>query len=81
MPFPLLADQRHIQRNSESNGPFRALVDTAVAVPAGFRVGHDRKIVPGGVKEDIFTANIDALTAPLAFALIDDWRHMTAPNP
>jgi hypothetical protein len=81
MPFPLLVYQRHIQRNSESNSSFRALIDTTITVPAGFRIRNYRKIAFGGVKVDIFGANVNAFTTFLAFTLIYYRRHIVAPNP
>lgn len=80
MPFPLLVYQRHIQRNSESDGSFRALSDATITIPAGFRIRNYRKIAPGGVKVDIFGADVNALATLFTFRLIYCRGHMIAPN-
>ena len=73
--FPLLARQLHIQRNPESDRSLRALIDTAITIPAGLRIRDHRKTAFRGAEVDILGADVYALAALFAFVFINNRRH------
>ena len=60
---------------------YRTDIHTAVAIPAKFGIGHDRRLPFRGAEKHIFRADVKTLSAFLAFVLIDDGWHKSSLNP